>query len=282
MIVVGIAVLDANDMAIDYNHNTESVDTGFLWEQGTHFIGLGHSFITFSRTVIDLDMQKDPIQARTKDGLVVTMETRILYRITQTAEACSTLYLTFGEDWRDFFYYTSRATIQDVASEYDAFDFWSIRDEIDSEISLRLEPVFLDMFAAIDSFTLANFELPTSFQDALTLTTSAEQEYDAVAFDKETAITLRDTAVQAADQDVKAILNSAYADAESYLLSIEATIQNMEWAAQAEIEAYQSIKDTLGFSNDQLINFLWLDTVNYWARDSQQTYSLKTPQTLLA
>lgn len=273
--------LDANQMGIDYNANTETIDMSTLYENGIHFLGVGHSFITFERTVIDLDMQNDPIFARTRDGLVVELSTRVLYRLTYTAEACSSLYLTFGKRWDEPFRVIARSTIEDVAARYDAFDFWSIRETISAEMGLALEPVFGDLYASLDTFTMSNFELPVDFQNAITDTDVASQNFINVDIQKQTAETVRNTAVQSADQDVIAILNAADAEAEAYLLGVDAIIQNMEWAAQAETLAYQAVKGTLNFTNDQLINFLWLDTVNYWARNTTQTYAMKTPTNLL-
>ena len=103
-----------------------------------------------------------------------------------------------------------------------------------------------------------------------------------MAYQADTARTERDTAIMAADQEVLAISNTADADAEAYLLSVDATVQNMEWATYSEKHAYADVKDILGLNNQELTQFVWLDTINYWARGSKQRYSLTSPSSLTA
>jgi len=280
LIAVSFAQLDANDQGLDYNKNTQQIDVSTIYNNGVHFIGVGHKLIKFTKQIVDLDMQSDVVHARTRDGLDITLGTRINYRLTTDPVGLGVLYMAFGADFESPIYYQSRHVICNVASQYSAFEFWSNREQISAAMATALQPMLGDLYCSLDTFTLVNFNLPIDFQNAIIQTDVQAQNLAQVTYQQTSAETNRDTAIQAADQQVIAIGNQAQADAEAYLLSVDAIVQNMEWAAAAELESYPLLKSMLNLTNDELNQFLWLDTVNYWARESKQRYSIVSPSSL--
>ena len=111
---------------------------------------------------------------------IVICHNRIIYRLTQDPQALGFLYLAFGDDYQVPYYHLSRSVINDVASRYTAFQFWSERETISSamrdELSLHLE----DLYAILDDFSLSNYDLPIRFQDAIVETDVQAQEYEQV------------------------------------------------------------------------------------------------------
>jgi regulator of protease activity HflC (stomatin/prohibitin superfamily) len=272
--------VDTNELALDVNMNTQTLNLESLYENGVHFIGLGHSLVKFPKTVIDMDMQNDPVVARTVDGLIVSMNTRITYKLSTSITALATLYLNFGEEWEAPIYYLARSVITDVASEYTAFEFWKNREEVSEEIRARLLPRMEDFYCTIDSFSLANFDLPSDFQTAITQTDVQQQLKDQIDFQKTTAVTLKNTKVSAAAALVTAVASKAEADGQSELLKYDAQVENLAINAKAEGTAYANLVTELGLDADQLATLVWIDSLATDEGTTKKKWSLKTPASL--
>jgi len=291
-IAAGVKVVDSNEVAIKYNKNTQTLDLSQKFEAGTHFVGVGQTLIKFPKTVIDLDMQTDLISARTLDGLTVTLGTRIIYRLTNDVSTLASLYLNFGKNYESPFYFLARSAVNEVAGNYVAFAFWANRTQVSTAIQNRIAEVFGDYGAILDTFSLANFELPIAFQNSIIETDVAGQQFEAVSNQMKIAETNRDTRVLSADQQVQAIEATALAKAQAYTLSIDAIAQNIEINALAEALAYIKLQKnpavgcdatkscTLGLSASDLTDFIWLDTL-IRANESQKVFSIKTPAGLV-
>jgi hypothetical protein len=274
--------VEANEIALDYNMNTETLalNADDVYENGLHFTGVGHQLIKFPKTLVDLDMQSDVIVSRTRDGLIITLGTRIRYQLDTSVQGLGTLDLSFGEEWEAPFYYMSRSVINDIASNYNADEFWTNRESIQSAMTVALRERLSDFYCNLDSFSLSNFDLPNEFKEAIVETDVQKQVFEQVDFQKSTAITLRDTRVAAAQQQVDAILQVANAFAASYALNIDAVVENMAIAAAAEALAYDKVKTDLGFTNQQLTSFVWLDSLSYYAKAAPKRYALSSQITL--
>jgi regulator of protease activity HflC (stomatin/prohibitin superfamily) len=281
-ILIGLSFgsVEANEIALDYNMNTKTLNLEVTYENGLHFPGLGHSLIIFPKTLVDLDMQSDTIISRTRDGLIIVLGTRIRYSLETTIQGLATLYLAFGEEWEKPIYYLARAEINDIAANYNADEFWSNRESIQSAMTVALRARFKDFYCQLDSFSLSNFDLPSRFQTAIIETDVQKQNFEKVDFEKDTAITLRNTRVDAADNLVDAIEKKAAAEASAYLLNIDALVENMQIAAEAEAAAYNSVKTALGFSTAEFTSFIWLDSLSYYAKTSPKRYALSSKLTI--
>ena len=51
LLVCSFSTLEPNEVGIEYNANTLSINTDELYESGRHFLGLGHSFLIYPKTL---------------------------------------------------------------------------------------------------------------------------------------------------------------------------------------------------------------------------------------
>jgi len=83
-LILGFSVLEATEVGLDYSWVSKSVDVK-IYENGLHFLGIGHSFIRFPKMVQTIEFSKEmnanrgPIQSRTSDGLEVILEISFQY-----------------------------------------------------------------------------------------------------------------------------------------------------------------------------------------------------------
>lgn len=84
LLILGFSVLEATEYGLDYSWISKSVDKR-VYENGLHFLGIGHSFIRYPKMVQTIEFSKDPraskalIQSRTSDGLEVIVEISFQY-----------------------------------------------------------------------------------------------------------------------------------------------------------------------------------------------------------
>ncbi len=83
-LILGFSVLEATELGLDYSWISKNVDKK-IYENGLHFLGIGHSFIRFPKQVQTIEFSKDAtanlgaVQSRTLDGLEVILEISFQY-----------------------------------------------------------------------------------------------------------------------------------------------------------------------------------------------------------
>ncbi len=81
---LGFSVLEATEYGLDYSWISKNVGMK-VYDNGLHFIGIGHSFIRFPRMVQTIEFSKErtanqgAVQSRTADGLEVILEISFQY-----------------------------------------------------------------------------------------------------------------------------------------------------------------------------------------------------------
>lgn len=79
LIILGFSTLEATELGLDYSSISKNVDRQ-IYENGLHFLGIGHSFIRYPKMVQTIEFSRErgadltSIQSRTKDGLEVVLE----------------------------------------------------------------------------------------------------------------------------------------------------------------------------------------------------------------
>jgi len=84
LIILSFSILDIKEYGLDYSWISKSVDR-IVYDNGLHFLGIGHKFIRFPRTLQTIEFSREryansgPIHSRTADGLEVTIEISFQY-----------------------------------------------------------------------------------------------------------------------------------------------------------------------------------------------------------
>jgi len=236
-----------------------TLNTGTLYETGLHWLGVGHHFIIFPKKLVSLDLTgKNTVPSRTSDGIAVSLDVRVFYRLTSTNNALAALYLNFENHYEDAFARLARSVVRDGASLYTAFDFYNIRSEVESKMLELLTVAFADWFGSVTDFKLENFALPTDFINAVETTDQTRQEKDSVAQEKQIASTQTSTKVESAQKLVNVTLFTAAQTALQIGLQYSAQINATTAAIEVEILAYSALQTELQFSPEELQSFVWL------------------------
>ncbi len=124
----------------------------------------------------------DAIRVLSADGLEVTIDLTVLYRVTP--ESAPNLYRETGLDYKDKIVRPiSRTRIRDNAVYYDAVSLFSTkRDEFQTRILKSLETDFQNRGLVLENLLVRNITLPASVKNAIESKINAEQEAQKMQF----------------------------------------------------------------------------------------------------
>jgi hypothetical protein len=84
LLILGFSVIEATQYGLDYSWVSKNVDKK-VYENGLHFLGIGHSFIRYPKMIQTIEFSKEksenegPVLSRTADGLEVVIEISFQY-----------------------------------------------------------------------------------------------------------------------------------------------------------------------------------------------------------
>ncbi|EGR27141.1 SPFH domain band 7 family protein [Ichthyophthirius multifiliis] len=119
--------LEVNEYGLDYSSISKSIGKK-PYSAGIHFLGVGHSFIKFPKTVLNLEYSNHqgadygPIRSRTSDGLEVILEISFQYKLIY--EDLFELYNNYRENYSNIFSHIAIHTLTENTTEYTAYNFF--------------------------------------------------------------------------------------------------------------------------------------------------------------
>lgn len=124
----------------------------------------------------------DAIRALSKDGLEVTIDLTVLYRIIP--ESAPAIYRELGVEYRDVIVRPiARTRIRDLAANYEAVSLYSSkREEFQSKIFSAIEKDFDQRGLVLEQLLVRNITLPQSVKAAIESKINAEQEAQKMEF----------------------------------------------------------------------------------------------------
>jgi len=125
---------------------------------------------------------KETTDSPTDEGLTVTLESSILYRLDP--DMAATIYQKVGYDYSPVVIEPQyRSIVRGVTAEYDAKSLYtSGREEISTKIFTQLEPVLKDRGIILEKVLLRSVTLPPKVQDGIQLKLVAEQDSQKMQF----------------------------------------------------------------------------------------------------
>ena len=131
MIMMSFSSLPTVEYGLDYNAITLTVDNRTYDSAGLYFLGLGHSFIKFPRTIQTIEFNAahaDLLHTRTLDGLPLTLGVSFQYRYIP--QHLYELYRGYKLKHVHVYENTATAVIANVACNYSAYTFFNDKQGI--------------------------------------------------------------------------------------------------------------------------------------------------------
>lgn len=195
IMLIGISwscIVQINSGEIGIRKLFGKIDEKDMLTEGLNFVNPMTEVITFDLKTQSYTMSaqhnegevagNDAIHVLSKDGLEVTMDVTVLYKILQS-EAPHILK-SIGEDYKDKIVRPiARTKMRDIAVYYDAVSlFSSKRDEFQNKIFEGIAADFKARGLVLEQILIRNINLPASVKTAIESKINAEQEAQKMQF----------------------------------------------------------------------------------------------------
>jgi len=239
-------------------------DSGILYEGGRHSIGWLKHFKEFPLTFQTLEFSQvnaNPIEVRSRDGLVLTLDVSFQYTLSSDGLDILALYMRWENDYASAYEKIARNIIRDVSADFDAFQFFFNRSLIVADTVTAMSSYFVNIGAIINQVQLLNIYLPSTFNAAIQETEITRTKISQASVDRETVIIQAGTDLLAAQKQAEVLIVQANTRAASVTLqkTQEAAVQKQ--IIEQEMLSLLSIKENLDFSTEELLSYLFIQAL---------------------
>ena len=264
LIVLSFSSLQPIEYGLNFNAITMSLENTTYETAGLYFLGFGHWFIRFPRTIQTIEFmatgENQLLHTRTADGLPLTLGLSFQYRYMP--QHLYKLYLTYKDEHHAVYVNTATASIANVACNYSAYTFFNDKQGIATAMQAYLNDKFTkNLYAQIDALQINQVELPVSFQDAILESISTKQNITRSMRFKENMQVTFSTQRMVAEQNANQTVIKAGGVASQTMQRARANAQMTEQTVRAEIAAFANLTSTLSFSSENTLNYLWWDAL---------------------
>ena len=219
LILFGFSSLEATELGLNYSWISKTISPE-VKENGLYFIGIGHSFIKFPKTVQTIEFSEEktanrgPIESRTSDGLEVTLE--ISFQYILQPDKLYDLYNTYGPKYDNVFQNIAINILTEEATKYTAYNFFmdrgKIKDDFQYELNLRFDN---NGFSNIQFLQLRSVNLPNLFEQSIQESEVKKQDIQKAQAEQNKVKIEIDTKIKAAEYQKNVIINKAEGEAEA-------------------------------------------------------------------
>jgi len=285
LIATSIKSIDPNEIGLEYNPNTQTLDTTKIHGPGRPFLGPGHYFIKFPTQNENI---KRDLHARTKDGLKIVLTVSFNFRLRSCIRmmSCpgvlSDLYLKLGayQDIKSTYERISRNSLRSVAAKYNAFDYFArdSSEKLKSDMQLALNRDLGAWEAEVDSFQLTKINLGKGFESARAEQEQALQEQLVVDQELTNNATVWDGIIDQQRTQALQIMQQAEAQANLLLRNANATARSLQAKLLVESAAFKRTMASLALTEEELLAYIWIDAVQ--GKDAKALVDVDIPTLL--
>lgn len=272
LVVLSFSSLHTVEYGLDFNMITMVVSNKTFSTAGLWFLGFGHTFIKYPRTLQTLEFtpgRRGRLHTRTADGLPLTLGVSFQYRYIDYK--LYELYLNFKGEHEQVYLSTATAVIADEACRHQAYLFFNDKQGIALNMSKRLNDEFeTSLFAHVEALQITEVELPSLFQEAIVKSISTKQEITRSMRYKESMRVTFETDLMVARQTKEQTVALARGKANSRAEAAAANAQITKQTVQAEMDAFFNVTAALSLTPSDALDYLWWDLLKDDAADSKE------------
>lgn len=210
----------------------------------------------------------------------MTLDCTMVYRIEQTIESVLEIYGNHTEvGYEDFVLTLGRTTLRDIAAEFEAFDYFTQRQNVSNALGAAMEQAIAPYHFTMTTFELTNYELPSAFNAAVLATTIAREGVTTATNEAQKNIVQAQTRQTAAIQQANTITATAETNAQEVEAVAQAAANSTIAAVREESAAYQAIAAAFpDFDNEDILAYNYIKTIEEFS--GKHTLSIHQPSVL--
>jgi regulator of protease activity HflC (stomatin/prohibitin superfamily) len=267
IIISSTHTVPIGEYGLEYNRHTKKVRLDKVFTQGRHWNGPGRKFITFPSRQVTYTISS--MDVRSNDGITVTCD--ISYQLSFDQKTLTAMFANLGDEYKNTYTEVIKHTVRDIASLYNATDFYTNRVDIGNEISNITTTRVKDLYAVLGGFQLKSVTLPSKYDYFINAKTTATQLLEQAKNDYQRAVTEADTKVIQASNAAQVSILSALGESEGTLLGQSKAIEGNLQKILSSSKAYEQFATELQLTDDELLAYLWIDNIRNVANGGGQS-----------
>lgn len=231
---------------------------------GRHGIGPLYQFIKYPSTLQTIEFADDAedgpvVTVFTKGGQSAKLEVSFQYRLMLSN--LIPLYSKYEQNYHSALVTTASTAIREIATQYNTTEYFVDRQAITAVMHQAVNVRLQEYFAVVEHFQLRNIDIPRETEATiLNKLTKAQGVREAAAIQTGTLVRER-TDLEVSRYTEEAKIEQAKAAKGASIITNQANADAISIAINATSNAYKMLKDSLEFTNDQLIRYLYLEQI---------------------
>jgi len=260
---LSFSTLHATEWGLNYNQLFENISPD-VYDAGLHCIGPWHSFIRFPNTYQNMQFStgdNDLLHSRTADGLPLTLGVSFQFTLTKTR--LYELYMTYRDDYRKVLFNVATHIVANTASNYTAYNFFNDKQTIAYDMQRALNQyVAQHLYMTVETLQIILVELPQQFEEAILESISVKQNITRTEKAMQNMMVTFQTQIMAATQAANQTITLAQGQSQQILAQQNAEAAVLTATVDMETFAYARLKQALGLSEADLLEYIWWDSLS--------------------
>lgn len=254
MLALSFSIITPHQYGIHYRAPVYTLDKT-VWDNGRHFLGLGHYFFKFPRKYEYIEYSnsaeggKDnrPITCWTNNGQELIIDVGFYYQLDR--DKLMDLFFVYKDDYLPTLEKIARHAIRDVTTTFQTLDFFRKRGQIQEAMAKEVNKRVMEFcFAKVPLLNILTIDVPDGFERSVIEKILVAQEVQTLTFRKKTEQIRSNIQVvnSQAESDI-AIIN-ADANANGRVIEAKALATAAKSVLQNEIRLYDELGKGLGLT----------------------------------
>ena len=176
-------------------------------------------------------------------------------------EKISDLYNLANVNFHSTYVRISRDVILKVGGMFNATDYWMNRIKIAEIMKLNMDKELFKAFGHCVSLQLLKIDLPKTYEDSIVQTQVEIQKINMRKFEQSAELIRQNSLVIISEAEQKIRITNATGLAEASRIKAFANANALNNTINAENRMYKLAMDELGFTQEELLNYIYLDSI---------------------
>ncbi len=258
-------VVEPLQYGLPYNKFTKNIGKE-AYESGRYILNPFKSFLIYPKNLVTIEFsdnkknsESSPLQTRTGEGLSVILSVSFQYQLIK--EKIPDLYNLANINFHSTFVRISRDVILKVGGMFNATDYWRNRVQIAEIMKNTMDKELLKAFGHCVSLQLLKIELPATYENSIVQTQVEIQKINMRIFEQSAELIRQNSSVIISEAEQKIRITNATGLAEASRIKAFAKANALNNTVMAENKMYKMAKDELNLSQDELLNYIYLDSI---------------------
>ena len=263
-LLISMDVVEPLEYGLPYNKFTKNIGKE-AYDNGRYILNPFKSFLKYPKNLVTIEFSQNkkaestPLQTRTGEGLAVILSVSFQYQLIK--EKIPDLYNLANINFHSTYVRISRDVILKVGGMFNATDYWMNRVKIAEIMKQTMDNELVKAYGHCISLQLLKIELPKTYEDSIVQTQVEIQKINMRKFEQSAELIRQNSLVIISEAEQKIRVTNATGLAEASRIKAFAQANALNNTVNAENMMYKKAMDELGFTPDQLMNYIYLDSI---------------------